>query len=53
MNRRIEPYRGCHTFLRAVPEILSRHPGPVVVVGAMEGVSMARRHRVIVGVMCF
>ena len=34
------PYRGCHTFLRAVPDILHRHPcAHVVVVGSTEGVS--------------
>ena len=43
VNRRIEPYRGCHTFLRAVPEILDRHSKVhIVVVGSLEGVSYGK-----------
>lgn len=40
INRVIEPYRGCHTFIRAIPAILAKEPtAEIVVVGAEHGQS--------------
>ena len=40
VNRRIEPYRGCHTFIRAIPKLLADNPhANIVVVGEKEGSS--------------
>jgi glycosyltransferase involved in cell wall biosynthesis len=40
VNRVIEPYRGCHTFIRAIPAILANTPtAEIVVVGAERGQS--------------
>ena len=34
VNRVIEPYRGCHTFIRAIPSILAHTPdAEIVIVG--------------------
>ncbi len=43
VNRSIEPHRGCHTFIRSIPDIQSSNPNSiVVVVGATEGVSYGK-----------
>lgn len=40
VNRHIEPYRGCHTFIRSIPFILDSNPNVhIVVVGEEYGVS--------------
>ena len=43
VNRHIEPYRGCHSFIRAIPRIQELQPeARIVIVGQREGVSYGK-----------
>ena len=43
VNRNIEPYRGCHSFIRAIPVIQELQPSArIVIVGKKRGVSYGK-----------
>ncbi len=49
INRNLEPYRGYHMFMRALPEILRRRPkARAVIVAATRSVTARRRRRALV-----
>lgn len=43
VNRNLEPYRGYHSFMRAIPEIQRRCPNAHIVIVGADGVSYGRR----------
>jgi len=43
--RNLEPYRGFHTFMRALPEVLARRPDVVVSVVGGDEVSYGAKHK--------
>ncbi len=43
VNRQLEPYRGYHIFMRALPEILRRRPNAHVLIVGGDGVSYGRK----------
>lgn len=43
VNRQLEPYRGYHIFMRALPEILRQRPNAQVLIVGGDGVSYGRK----------
>src|SRR5262249_39707104 len=44
VSRNLEPYRGFHVFMRAIPEILKRRPNAYIVIVGGDEVSYGRAH---------
>lgn len=45
VNRNLEPYRGFHVFMRALPDLLRRRPNAQVIVVGEDGVSYGSKPR--------
>ncbi len=43
VSRNLEPYRGFHIFMRAIPEIQRRHPDAEIVIVGSDGVSYGQK----------
>ena len=43
VSRNLEPYRGFHIFMRAIPEIQRRHPDAEILIVGSEGTSYGRK----------
>lgn len=44
VNRTLEPYRGCHSFIRAIPELQKLIPGiQTILVGSLSGISYGKK----------
>ncbi len=43
VNRNLEPYRGFHTFMRAVPDILKQRPDAIILIVGGDSVSYGRQ----------
>lgn len=44
INRNLEPYRGYHVFMRALPDLLSRNPEAHVIIVGGDDTGYGRRH---------
>ena len=44
VNRNLEPYRGYHIFMRALPEVLKRRPNAKVLIVGGDGISYGKMH---------
>jgi glycosyltransferase involved in cell wall biosynthesis len=43
INRNLEPYRGYHTFMRALPDVMAKRPNALVMIVGGDGVSYGKK----------